>query len=143
MLKLDVTFLFVLIAFPIAYAILKRYLFDPLAAILQERDRDARTAEQIHKESLEALSKTVARAEQQLAQARQEALKQREALRAEGRAQWEKKLAEAQTSARAHIDDATREIQAQAESSSRELPAQARTLARELAEKLLGRTLAA
>jgi len=143
MLKFDVTLLYVLVAFPIAHAILKRFLFRPLASILEERERDERAAAQVHSESLEELSKTVAWAERELARARQEALKQRETLRAEGRAQWEKKLGEAQAAARAAIDSASHEIQAQAGLSSRDLPARARGLARELAEKLLGRKLAA
>jgi F-type H+-transporting ATPase subunit b len=143
MLKFDVTLLYVFLAFPIAYAILKSYLFRPLVEILEERERDERTAARVHAESLEELQKTLAWAERELARTRQEALKQREALRAEGRAHWERKLAEAQAAARASIERASREIEKQAALSSAELPARARALARELAEKILGRELAA
>jgi F-type H+-transporting ATPase subunit b len=143
MLKFDVTLLYVFLAFPIAYAILKSYLFRPLVEILEERERDERTAARVHAESLEELQKTLAWAERELARTRQEALKQREALRAEGRAHWERKLAEAQAAARASIERASREIEKQAGLSSAELPARARALARELAEKILGRELAA
>src|SRR5207245_1504309 len=136
MLKFDVTLLYVFLAFPIAYAILKSYLFRPLVEILEERERDERTAARVHAESLEELHKTLAGAERELARARQEALKQREALRAEGRAHWERKLAEAQAAARASIERASREIEKQAALSSAELPARARALARELAEKI-------
>ncbi len=143
MLKFDVTLLYVLIVFPVAYAILKRFLFDPLGQILDERDRDERTAARVHAESLEELSKTIAWVERELARTRQEALKQREALRAQGRAQWEKKLAEAQSVARELIERASREIEGESMRSAQELPARARGLARDLAERLLGRKLAA
>ena len=143
MLRFNVTLLYVFIAFPIAYAILKRFLFVPLGAILDQRERDALTAARVHAESQEELAKTIARVEQELSRARQEALKQREQLRGEGRAHLEKKLAEAQAAARSAIEHASREIEGQAARSSADLPGRVRTLARELAEKILGRKLAA
>ncbi len=143
MLRFNVTLLYVWVAFPIAYAILKRYLFTPLAAILDQRERDEATAARVHAESLEELEKTIAAAERELSRARMEALKQREKLRGEGRAQWERKLAEAQTAARAAIDRGSGEIDEQAKRAAQELPSRARTLAGELASKILGRKLAA
>jgi F-type H+-transporting ATPase subunit b len=143
MLKLDVTLLYVFIAFPIAYAILKRFLFLPLAAILQEREQDEQTAARVHAESLQELAKTIAWVERELSRARQEALKEREALRSEGRAHWERKLAEAQAAAQASIERANREIETHADRTCAELPARIRELARELAQKILGRRLAA
>jgi F-type H+-transporting ATPase subunit b len=143
MLRFNVTLLYVFVAFPIAYAILKRYLFGPLVQILEQREYDEATAARVHAESLEELSKTISWAERELARARQEALKQREALRGEGRAHLERKLAEAQTAARAAIESASGEIEAQAARSSEQLPDRARDLARELAEKILGRKVAA
>lgn len=143
MLKFNVTLLYVFVAFPIAYAILKRYLIAPLVEILEDRDRDEATAARVHAESLRELQKTIALAEHELARARHEALRQREALRAEGRGHWERRLDEAQAASRSSIDRASREIEALAAASSADLPVRARNLARELAEKILGRKLAA
>ena len=143
MLKFDVTLLYVFVAFPIAYAILKRFLFRPLIEILDERERDERSAARIYAESLEELEKTVAWGQRELSRTRQEALKQREALRAEGRAVLERKLAEAQAAAKIAVESASREIEAQAALSAEQLPTRARGLAGELAQKILGRKLAA
>jgi F-type H+-transporting ATPase subunit b len=143
MLKFNVTLLYVFVAFPIAYAILKRYLFGPLLEILEQREQDEATAARVHAESLEELSKTISWAEKELVRARQEALKQREALRGEGRAHLERKLADAQAAARTSIERASHEIEEQAARSAQQLPDRARDLARELAEKILGRKLAA
>ena len=71
------------------------------------------------------------------------ALKAREDRRAEGLALLNEKLAEAHAAALASIEHGSREIEAQASGSAKELPARARLLARELAEKILGRKLAA
>jgi F0F1-type ATP synthase membrane subunit b/b' len=87
MIKLpDITLVYVIVAFAVSWAILRKYLFLPLSAILEEREEDEKNASKIHAESLERLSRTIARAEEELARARREALKQRESLRAEGRA---------------------------------------------------------
>ena len=76
----DVTLLYVMFAFIASYAILKRFLFVPLGAILAEREREEREASRIHQESLKELERTIAEAERRLAEARREALREREAL---------------------------------------------------------------
>jgi F-type H+-transporting ATPase subunit b len=139
----DVTFLYVVFAFLIAYAILKKYLFSPLAGILEQRELEEKSAARIHSESLEELARTVAAAEQTLSAARREALKQREALRAEGHTHLEKKLDVARTAASAAIERGRQEIDSQAARLTAELPGRAAELARSLAEKILGRKIAA
>lgn len=139
----DITFVYVVIAFIATFAILKRFLFLPLTAILDEREREASSAEKVHAESLSELQATIARAEAQLAKARGEALVVREKLRGEGRAVWERRLEEAHSGAESTLNRATDEIDASAKASAGELPRRARELARQLAEKILGRKLAA
>ncbi len=139
----DVTLLYVVFAFLVAYAILKKFLFAPLSAILEARETEERTAARVHAESLEGLARAVAHAEEQLAHARREALKERETLRAQGRGHLEKKLAEARAAATTVLERAGREIASETERSSAELPQRVRQLARSLAEKVLGRELAA
>jgi F-type H+-transporting ATPase subunit b len=139
----DVTLLYVVFAFLIAYAILKRYLFLPLGGILEARETEEATAARVHAESLEGLSRAVAHIEQELARARREALKERETMRADGRAHLEKKLAEARTAAGALLELAASEIATETARSAAELPRRTETLARTLVEKVLGRKLAA
>jgi F-type H+-transporting ATPase subunit b len=139
----DVTLLYVILAFLVAYAILKKYLFLPLGGILEARETEEETAARVHAESLQRLSEAVSHTEQELARARREALKEREALRAEGRAHLEKKLGEASAAANALVERAGREIAAEAASASAELPGKVERLASALVEKVLGRKLAA
>jgi F-type H+-transporting ATPase subunit b len=144
MIKLpDVTVIYVIICFTIAYAILKRYLFSPLGEILDQRDREEREAAELHAENLGRLQKALAEAEQGLSLARREALKTREELRGEGRARLEALLSEASAAATASIESASQEIQEQVREFSKQLPETAGGLARTLAEKILGRKLAA
>jgi F-type H+-transporting ATPase subunit b len=139
----NVTSLYVLLAFGVSYFILKRYLFVPLSGILEARETEEREAEKAYAESLQALDRAVAAGEEKLAAARRQALKTREELRGEGAALLEQKLTDARQRASQEIARGSSEIETQAAESSRQLPERARSLARELAEKILGRKLAA
>ena len=139
----NVAALYVFLAFGICYWILRKFLFVPLSGILDAREAAERDAEKAYAQSLAELEKAVAAGEEKLSEARREALKTREALRSEGSALLDAKLAEAHDTARQAIERGAGEIEAQSTASARELPERARAIARELAEKILGRKLAA
>ena len=139
----DVTLLYVMFAFVVSYALLKRFLFVPLGAILQQREEEEQAAARLHGESVRELERTVAEAEARLAMTRREALREREALRGEGLARFEEKLGVARAGATTSVEAASLEIAGQVERAAAELPGKARTLAVDLAEKILGRKLAA
>ena len=139
----DVTLLYVMFAFVVSYAVMKRFLFQPLGAILEMREQEEREANRIHAESVRELERAVAEGEARLALARREALKQRETLRAEGLERFEKRLAEARAEVSASVEAASGAIERDAVRAAAELPSRSRSLARELAEKILGRKLAA
>ncbi len=140
--NVDVTILYIAVVFLLAAAIMKRYLLGPLSAILEERESEALAAQRSHTESLEALSRTVAEAEEKLSLARREALKVREGLRGEGTSHLMKKLEEARAASQATVDEALKRIGEDTAASARKLPGQTVSLARGLAEKILGRELA-
>ena len=139
----DVTTVYVVISFAIAYAIMKRYLFVPLGRILDERERDAAEAEKLQAEARQRLEKAMADAEDRLAVARRDALKTREELRAEGRKRLEARMAEANAAAAASVESANHRIEAASGQFAGLLRERATALARTLAEKILGRKLAA
>jgi F-type H+-transporting ATPase subunit b len=139
----NVTSLYVLFAFGISYWILKRFLFVPLAGILDAREGEERAAEAAYAESLARLERAVAAGEEKLSAARRESLRTREELRAQGLAVLEQRLAEAHAEATESIARGSHEIESQAAQGAKALPERARALARELAEKVLGRKLAA
>lgn len=139
----DVTLLYVMFAFIVSYALMKRYLFTPLGAILERREEEERAASKIHADSLRELERAVAEGEARLATARREGLRERETLRAEGLAKFEQELGGARNRAAAAVEKAGREISAEASQAARELASRSRTLAVLLAEKILGRKLAA
>lgn len=139
----DVTLLYVMFAFIVSYAVMKRYLFTPLGAILERREEEERAAAKIHAESLRELERAIAEGEARLATARREGLRERETLRAEGLAKFEQDLGGARNAAAAAVEKAGQEISGEASQAARELASRSRTLAVLLAEKILGRKLAA
>jgi F0F1-type ATP synthase membrane subunit b/b' len=139
----DVTLLYVLLAFAITYVILKRHLFVPLSRILDQREAEAKEAERLYADSREELRGAVAAAEQKLSVARREGLKAREDLRAEGMAHLERELERARRASAKSLEEAARTIEAQSKSAGADLADRAVLLARTLAEKILGRKIAA
>jgi F-type H+-transporting ATPase subunit b len=139
----NVTSLYVLVAFVASCWIFQKYLFAPLSAILDARERDEREAEAAYRDSLASLESAVAAGEQRLAAARRESLRAREERRSEGLAALEKQLEDANGRAAEALARGTGEIQQLARDVAATLPERARTLARDLAEKILGRRLAA
>ncbi len=139
----NVTSLYVLLAFGVSYAILKKFLFVPLSGILEAREREELEAQKAYARSLETLEQAVAAGEENLAAARREALKTRESLREEGVAILDEKLGKARLQASEQIDRGANEIAARASELAGQLPDRASSLARELAEKILGRGLVA
>jgi F-type H+-transporting ATPase subunit b len=139
----NVTSLYVLVAFVASCWIFQKFLFAPLLSILDARERDEREAEAAYRESLASLERAVAVGEENLSAARREALKAREQRRAEGLAVLEQRLAEANARAAETVARGGGEIQQKAREAAATIPERARGLARELAEKILGRRLAA
>ena len=139
----DVTLLFVMFAFIVSYAVMKRFLFQPLGAILEKREKEERASARIHADSIRELERAVAEGEAQLSLARREALKEREALRAQGLAKFEVDLGRAREAASSSVVAASRTIESDAQGAAAELPSRSRALAVQLAEKILGRKLAA
>lgn len=139
----DVTSLYVLFAFVASCWVFNRFLFQPLSSILDARERNEREAEAAYAASLASLEKAVAAGEEKLSAARREALRAREERRSEGLAALEKRLEEANARSAEAITAGTGDIRKQAAGVAVTLPERARSLARELAEKILGRKLAA
>ena len=139
----DVTLLYVMFAFVVSYAVMKRFLFRPLGAILEAREEEERESARIHADSIRELEQAVAEGEERLSLARREALKEREALRMQGLAKFEQDLNSAREAASSSVQAASRTIEADAQRAASELPTRSRALAVALAEKILGRKLAA
>jgi F-type H+-transporting ATPase subunit b len=123
--------------------VLNRFLFAPITAILKEREEEERRSSGAHEEALGRFNEAAGRIEAELAAARREGLKLREERRAQGRRLREEKVASVKGEATTRVSDAAAAVERQSRQAAAELPARIRDLARQLAEKILGRRLAA
>ncbi len=123
--------------------LLNRFLFVPITAILKEREEEERGSSLAIEEARARFQEGAARVEAELAAARREGLKLREERRAEGRRIREEKAGVVKEETSAKLTEAGASIEAQSRRAAAELPARIRELARQLAEKVLGRRVAA
>ena len=139
----DVSMILMLAIFFATLWVLNRFLFAPITAILKEREAEERGSSQSLEEARARFEEAAARIETELAAARREGLKLREERRAEGRRVREEKVAAVKGEASARLTEAGASIESQSGKAAAELPGRIQALARELAEKILGRRIAA
>ncbi len=123
--------------------LLNRYVFQPVSAILDERERDRATAAAAYSEALAEFQKAADRIEADLSLARREALKLREERRAEGMARRSETLERVKHETAEKLAAASSDLDRMSRSVSADLPARVSSLARTLAGKILGREVAA
>lgn len=139
----SVSLLLILIIFFATLAVLKKFVFVPISTILKERENEAARSAKSFAEAQQRFDEAAAKIEADLAAARRESLRLREELRAEGIRLREEKTGEARRKAADSLTTAAAEIAGQAETASRDLPSRVAVLGRQLAEKILGRKVAA
>ena len=123
--------------------VLNRFLFAPITAILKEREQEERESSGTHEGALRRFHEAVARIEAELAATRREGLKLREERRAEGRRLREERIGAVKAQASARVAEASASIESQTREAAASLPMRTREIARTLAEKVLGRPVAA
>lgn len=123
--------------------LLNRFLFGPLTAILKEREAEEESSAERFARARDEFEAAARRIEESLSAARQEALKLREDLRAEGRRLREEKVGALRRETTRRIEEESAAIGEDTRRAAAELPARSAELARILAEKVLGRPVAA
>lgn len=133
----------ILAVFFSAMWLLQTFLFRPIVGILKERETEARDASESFAKARAEFDAAAEKVENELSLARREALKLREELRAEGQKLRSEKTESAKKESLATLSAASSEMDELARKASAELPARVIALARTLAEKVLGRSVAA
>lgn len=123
--------------------LLNRFVFRPITAILDERDRDAQSASAAYAQAQSEFKAAADRIEADLSAARREALKLREERRAEGMKRRAETLEQIKTESAQRLDAATTELDGLSKKVSSDLPSRVASLAQTLAAKILGREVAA
>jgi F-type H+-transporting ATPase subunit b len=139
----NVSMLLILAIFFAVLWLLNRFVFQPVTAILDERERDSTTASQAYAEALAEFQAAADKIEADLSLARREALKLREDRRAEGMQLRSQRIEQVKTETAEKLSGASTELEQHSRRVATDLPARVAALAQLLAEKILGRKVAA
>ncbi len=138
----DLSLLLVMALFWATYAVLRVFVFKPLGAILEEREKKGMTATEALAQALENEKETLAAIDGRLTEARREALAARQASRNAASAKRQALLDEAREKARLAASAAQAKLDAEVAAARAELAKNVRATAGEIASLALGRRIA-
>jgi F-type H+-transporting ATPase subunit b len=139
----DISMILILAIFLATVWVLNRFLLGPLSRILREREEEQSQASRRLAQARAEFDAAAVRIQAAISAARREALKLREERRTEGQRLRDEKIAGVKDEMASRIARAVAEIEGLARKAASDLPARVAALARQLAEKILGRAVAA
>jgi F-type H+-transporting ATPase subunit b len=139
----NVSMLLILVIFFAVLWLLNRFVFTPVSGILDERERETSTASRAYAEALAEFRAAAEKIEAELSLARREALKLREERRGEGMKLRSEKIEQVKAETGKKLAGASSELAQDSRRVATDLPGRIAALAQMLAEKILGRKVAA
>jgi F-type H+-transporting ATPase subunit b len=137
----DPSLLAIMVIFIINYLVVRRFFLKPINQVLEERETNIRTADQLYEQSMASFNEATARMEQQLHAAKREAASVREKRRAEAGARRQQLIEETQGSAKTIVADAEQKLAEDVRVARQRIVTDADALARQAAERILGRAV--
>jgi F-type H+-transporting ATPase subunit b len=138
----DLSLLLIMVLFWATYAVLRAFVFKPLGAILDGREKETATATDALAKALENEKETLASIDRRLTETRREALAARQAARNDANATRQALLDEVREKARLAASAAQAKLDAEVVAARAELAKNVRTTAGEIASLALGRRIA-
>ena len=138
-LKPDLSLLVIMLIFWANYWIVRKFFLQPINEVMETREHEAKSAEQLFEQALGRFNDATAKIEAQLHTARREAAQVREKFRVEAgeyrNAMLEKTSAEAKTT----VADAEQRLSQDVDVARKKIATESESLARLAAERILGR----
>ena len=135
----DASLLVIMGIFWITYVILRVFFFSPMMRLLDERETRVSSAQTIYDEALNETAKSIDEERTRLAEARREAMAQREQQRREAQDKRLAMLSEVKTQVQGELNEARLELESQVAHERQTLGEKAQSIARQMAANLLGR----
>jgi F-type H+-transporting ATPase subunit b len=137
----DYSLLAILAIFVINYFVVKAFLLKPINQVLEAREHETRSANEIYEQSMARFSEATAKMEEQLHVAKREAAAVREKFRAEAAAHRSAVIEKTSGEAKAIVAEADTSLTDAAATAREKIVRESETLARMAAERILGRTV--
>jgi F0F1-type ATP synthase membrane subunit b/b' len=137
----DLSLLAVMVIFILEYIIVSRYFLRPINDVLESREAEARTAQEIYEQSLGRFNEETNRIEQTLREARREAAQLREKFRADAGVHRASLVEKTTEEAQKVVAEADKRLSRDVKEAREKIARDAESLARLAAERILGRPL--
>jgi F-type H+-transporting ATPase subunit b len=137
----DLSLLAIIAIFIINYLIVRKFFIRPINRILEDRETETRTAEQMYEEAMSRFNDATTQMENQLHAARKEGATVRERFRAEAATHRNKVLERTHGEAGKVVGEADTQLAATVKTAREKIVTEAESLARVAAERILGRAI--
>ncbi|MFL6247460.1 MAG: ATP synthase F0 subunit B [Thermoanaerobaculia bacterium] len=137
----DLSLLAIVVIFIMNYLVVRRFFLQPINGILEARETETRSAEQVYEEALARFSEATAQTEAQLHAAKREAAQLREKFRGDAGAYRQQIVDKTNTEARQIIGEADERLSKDVAVAREQIVRESESLARMAAERILGRAV--
>lgn len=137
----DLSLLAIMVIFIINYWVVRTFFLKPINEVLEARETETKSAEQLYEDALARFNEATARTEAQLHAAKREAAQVRDRFRGEAGAYRQQLVEKTNAEARGFLSDADQKLNADVEAARARIVTEADALARLAAERILGRAV--
>ena len=137
----DPSLLAIMVIFILNYLIVRRFFLQPINHVIEAREAETRSADELYEQSLARFNEATAQMESQLHTAKREAAQLREHARNEAGAHRSSVLEKTTGEAKQIVSEAEAKLSADVKVARETIVRDAETLARMAAERILGRAV--
>jgi F0F1-type ATP synthase membrane subunit b/b' len=137
----DLSLLAVMVIFILEYIVVSRYFLGPINDVLESREAEVRSAQEIYEQSLGRFNEETNRIEQRIHEARREAAQLREKFRADAGEHRASLVEKTTGEAQKLVAEADKRLSRDVKEAREKIARDADSLARLAAERILGRPL--
>jgi F-type H+-transporting ATPase subunit b len=137
----DLSLLAIMVIFLLNYLVVRKFFLRPINEVLESRETETRSAEQLYEDALARFNEATAQTEAQLQVAKREAAQVRERYRGEAAAYRQQVVDENNTKARGIVASAQQQLDADVVEARAKIVNESESLARMAAERILGRAV--
>ena len=137
----DLSLLAVMAIFVVEYFVVKRFFLKPINDVLEARETEAKTSQEIYEQSLGRFNEATNQIEQRLHETRKDASQLRDKFRGEAGAHRAGLIERTSAEAKKIVSEAEERLRGDVNEARTKLKGDAESLARLAAEKILGRRI--
>ena len=137
----DLSLLAIIAIFIVNYLVVRKFFFQPINQIIEERETESRTAEKLYEEAMSRFNDATTKMEAQLHDVKREASSVRDRYRTEAGAHRNQVLERTQGEAKSVVAEADQKLSSDVKVAREKIVRESESLARLAAERILGRAV--